>query len=202
MAGLALFDGKERWMVLSSDDHTLRAFKKRGDAHAVVEVAAAGAEIARRFDVMASSYAIAVRRGGGAQPHELVLGGVAVACDWWAALSQHFALAGDATPLAALSATHANTRTPNKFYAAFAAKNWREMAECYSDAAVFSDRVFKNLDALHVRKMWEMLLTGAKGARATTTDGRRTDDGRTTPPRLAFVTKCARARHRRRQISM
>ena len=32
------------------------------------------------------------------------------------------------------------------------------MQACYADKAVFTDAVFQNLDAVHTRKMWEMLI--------------------------------------------
>src|SRR5690242_2102272 len=42
------------------------------------------------------------------------------------------------------------------FYESFARKDHAAMAACYSDSAVFSDPVFPQLDATHVRGMWRM----------------------------------------------
>jgi hypothetical protein len=44
------------------------------------------------------------------------------------------------------------------FYTAFKNKDYKTMQACYSDKAVFSDEVFKDLNAEEVRNMWEMLI--------------------------------------------
>jgi ketosteroid isomerase-like protein len=49
-----------------------------------------------------------------------------------------------------------------KFYTSFRDKNFKGMQECYDDDAVFSDEVFKGLDAIQVKAMWEMLLVRGK----------------------------------------
>ena len=36
------------------------------------------------------------------------------------------------------------------------------MQDCYADNAVFSDPVFVNLDTLHLKAMWQMLVTRGK----------------------------------------
>ena len=46
-----------------------------------------------------------------------------------------------------------------RFYAAFAARDWRTMGALYADDARFSDPAFVNLDAREVRAMWQMLVT-------------------------------------------
>jgi hypothetical protein len=46
-----------------------------------------------------------------------------------------------------------------RFYAAFAARDWRTMGQFYADDARFSDPVFEDLDARAVRSMWRMLIT-------------------------------------------
>lgn len=47
----------------------------------------------------------------------------------------------------------------DRFYSAFAARDWATMGACYADDAHFSDTVFQDLDANGVRAMWRMLLT-------------------------------------------
>lgn len=42
------------------------------------------------------------------------------------------------------------------FYQAFQNRDFQTMQNCYSDHAVFNDEVFVDLDAKHVRAMWEM----------------------------------------------
>jgi len=46
----------------------------------------------------------------------------------------------------------------DRSYSAFAQKDWATMAACYHPDAQFSDPVFPQLDAAHVRAMWKMLL--------------------------------------------
>ncbi len=57
--------------------------------------------------------------------------------------------------------------TPNEdlihhFYTSFKLKDYRGMQECYADNAIFSDAVFKNLNADQVRAMWQMLISRGK----------------------------------------
>lgn len=47
----------------------------------------------------------------------------------------------------------------DRFYMAFAVRDWATMGACYADDARFSDPVFRDLDANGVRAMWRMLLT-------------------------------------------
>jgi ketosteroid isomerase-like protein len=49
-----------------------------------------------------------------------------------------------------------------KFYTAFQQKDYKTMQDCYASDAVFSDEVFKDLNAAQVKAMWQMLLTSAK----------------------------------------
>ncbi len=46
-----------------------------------------------------------------------------------------------------------------RFYSAFAARDWRTMGSLYADDARFSDPAFVDLDAREVRAMWRMLIT-------------------------------------------
>lgn len=55
----------------------------------------------------------------------------------------------------------------NRFYAAFAARDWAAMGACYADDAHFSDPVFPDLDAAGARAMWRMLLTSGTDLQAT-----------------------------------
>ncbi len=52
-----------------------------------------------------------------------------------------------------------------KFYTAFSNRDYKEMQECYTDNATFNDPVFRNLNALQVKAMWEMLCIKAKDLR-------------------------------------
>ena len=54
-----------------------------------------------------------------------------------------------------------------RFYTAFAQRDWATMAACYHDQARFSDPVFPDLDAKGVRAMWKMLLTSGTDLRIT-----------------------------------
>ena len=56
----------------------------------------------------------------------------------------------------------ANEQLINSFYKAFQNKDYKTMQQCYADDVVFNDEVFKNLNALQVRAMWEMLCKNAK----------------------------------------
>lgn len=53
---------------------------------------------------------------------------------------------------------NANEQLITSFYEAFQRKDYATMQACYADNAIFSDEVFRNLDASHTRKMWEMLI--------------------------------------------
>lgn len=55
----------------------------------------------------------------------------------------------------------------NRFYTAFAQRDWSTMGACYTDDARFSDPVFPDLDAAGVRGMWKMLLTSGTDLRVT-----------------------------------
>jgi ketosteroid isomerase-like protein len=46
-----------------------------------------------------------------------------------------------------------------RFYSAFAARDWRTMGSLYADDARFSDPAFVDLDAREARAMWRMLIT-------------------------------------------
>ena len=52
-----------------------------------------------------------------------------------------------------------------RFYTAFAQRDWSAMGACYADNARFSDPVFPELDAKEVRAMWKMLVTNGKDLR-------------------------------------
>ena len=53
--------------------------------------------------------------------------------------------------------THPHADLLERFYTAFAKRDAATMAACYADDATFSDPVFPDLDATHVRGMWRML---------------------------------------------
>ncbi len=57
---------------------------------------------------------------------------------------------------------NANEQLITSFYEAFQRKDYATMQGCYADSAVFTDEVFRNLDAVHTRKMWEMLIRRGK----------------------------------------
>ena len=46
-----------------------------------------------------------------------------------------------------------------RFYTAFAQRDWSTMGACYHDDAMFNDPAFPNLSATEARAMWKMLLT-------------------------------------------
>lgn len=52
-----------------------------------------------------------------------------------------------------------------RFYTAFAQRDWATMGTCYHNDARFSDPVFTDLDAAGVRAMWKMLLTSGTDLR-------------------------------------
>ncbi len=54
-----------------------------------------------------------------------------------------------------------------RFYAAFAQRDWATMGACYHAGARFSDPVFPDLDEAQVRAMWRMLLTSGTDLRIT-----------------------------------
>lgn len=49
-----------------------------------------------------------------------------------------------------------------KFYAAFAKKDFKTMRECYHSEVAFEDPAFGKLKGIEASKMWEMLLTRSK----------------------------------------
>jgi ketosteroid isomerase-like protein len=51
---------------------------------------------------------------------------------------------------------HENAQLISDFYAAFVRKDGAFMGQCYASTARFSDPVFPDLDARHVRAMWRM----------------------------------------------
>lgn len=51
------------------------------------------------------------------------------------------------------------TGVAERFYSAFAARDWRTMGALYAEDARFSDPVFQNLSAAEVRAMWRMLIS-------------------------------------------
>lgn len=55
-----------------------------------------------------------------------------------------------------------NEKLIHQFYAAFQAKDYAAMQNCYAGNATFSDPVFQNLNALQAGKMWEMLIKRGK----------------------------------------
>lgn len=53
--------------------------------------------------------------------------------------------------------THPHADLLERFYTAFGERDAETMVACYADDAKFSDPVFPDLDAKHVRGMWRML---------------------------------------------
>lgn len=62
---------------------------------------------------------------------------------------------------------HPNQQLLSSFYEAFQQKDYATMQACYADTAMFTDAVFQNLDAAHVRNMWEMLIKRGKDLELT-----------------------------------
>ncbi|MBL7950459.1 MAG: nuclear transport factor 2 family protein [Flavobacteriales bacterium] len=56
-----------------------------------------------------------------------------------------------------------------RFYSAFAQRDWAAMGACYHTSARFSDPVFPDLDEAQVRAMWRMLLTSGSDLSVTYT---------------------------------
>jgi ketosteroid isomerase-like protein len=55
-----------------------------------------------------------------------------------------------------------NEQLIHHFYSCFQNKDFRGMQACYADHAVFSDPVFRNLNAAEVKAMWQMLIERGK----------------------------------------
>ncbi len=55
----------------------------------------------------------------------------------------------------------------DRFYAAFAKRDWATMGACYHGQATFSDPVFPDLDGEQAAAMWKMLLTSGTDLRIT-----------------------------------
>ena len=55
-----------------------------------------------------------------------------------------------------------NEQLIHQFYTCFQNKDFLGMQECYAENATFTDPVFQNLNAVQVRKMWEMLISRGK----------------------------------------
>jgi ketosteroid isomerase-like protein len=60
---------------------------------------------------------------------------------------------------------NANEQLINTFYTCFKNKDYEGMQACYADNAIFSDAVFKNLNAEQVKAMWQMLILKGKDLR-------------------------------------
>ncbi|HRH39143.1 MAG TPA: nuclear transport factor 2 family protein [Flavobacteriales bacterium] len=52
-----------------------------------------------------------------------------------------------------------------RFYSAFATRDWKTMGACYDEHATFSDPVFPDLDAVQAAAMWKMLLSSGSDLR-------------------------------------
>lgn len=55
-----------------------------------------------------------------------------------------------------------NQQLIEKFYSAFAKRDFKAMGECYHDKIEFEDPAFGKLKGTEASKMWEMLLTRSK----------------------------------------
>ncbi|MFA6275516.1 MAG: nuclear transport factor 2 family protein [Pedobacter sp.] len=60
---------------------------------------------------------------------------------------------------------NANEQLINTFYTCFKNKDYKGMQAYYADNAIFSDAVFKNLNAEQVKAMWQMLISKGKDLR-------------------------------------
>jgi len=58
-----------------------------------------------------------------------------------------------------------NEELIHHFYTCFKNKDFKGMQECYADHATFNDEAFRNLNAIQVRSMWEMLIKSGKDLR-------------------------------------
>jgi len=57
---------------------------------------------------------------------------------------------------------HPNFVLLDQFYASFKQKDYQGMQHSYAEYARFNDEIFQDLDAFHVRMMWEMLIKRGK----------------------------------------
>ena len=69
-----------------------------------------------------------------------------------------------------------NTELLTRFYTAAQKKDFATMQECYHPEAIFDDPVFQNLDARHVKAMWQMLMTRGKDMEMVFSDVLTHDD--------------------------
>ncbi len=60
---------------------------------------------------------------------------------------------------------NSNEQLIKHFYTCFKNKDYKGMQTCYAEDAIFSDSVFKNLNAEQVKAMWEMLIKKGKDLR-------------------------------------
>lgn len=58
-----------------------------------------------------------------------------------------------------------NKQLIEHFYTCFKNKDYKGMQACYADNAIFTDSVFKNLNADQVKAMWQMLIQKGKDLR-------------------------------------
>ena len=57
---------------------------------------------------------------------------------------------------------HPHEHLIDKFYAAFAQRDWQTMQTCYHPEVLFNDAVFVNLKGKQARAMWHMLAENAR----------------------------------------
>lgn len=91
----------------------------------------------------------------------------------------------------------ADEQVISTFYTAFQNKDFVTMQRCYSDNAIFNDEVFKNLDARHVRAMWEMLIKSGKDLSLTFCN----INGTTTPATANWVATYTFSKTQRRVVN-
>lgn len=70
-----------------------------------------------------------------------------------------------------------NENLIHHFYTCFKNKDVKGMQDCYADYAQFNDAVFKELNAIQVRKMWEMLIKSGKDLRLEFSNISATEQG-------------------------
>jgi len=80
-----------------------------------------------------------------------------------------------------------NENVINHFYTCFKNKDIKGMQDCYAYNTIFNDPVFRDLNAIQVRSMWEMLIKSAKDMRIEF-DHIQADEHRATAYWKAFYT--------------
>jgi ketosteroid isomerase-like protein len=88
----------------------------------------------------------------------------------------------------------ASTALVERFYSAFAQRDWQTMRACYHPEVHFTDEAF-DLHGAHAGNMWHMLCTRGKDLRLAYRDIAEQSDGRVTAHWEAWYTFSATGRH-------